>query len=135
MADLIFEFIGDKFARIIYMYFANGQHHFNLRETWHFPVPVFTYDAYLHVYHIWYSFRPIQIHRLSPPAPQKLARPSFFYFAKITFSGKIWCPTQVSMILFSVIKVKNTLGAKNDTPFVDRNKIVINNLSLGKQKL
>jgi hypothetical protein len=30
---------------------------------------------------------------------------------------------------------KHMLGALNDTPFVDRNKIVINSFSLGKQKL
>jgi hypothetical protein len=34
------------------------------------------------------------IDRLSSPStPQNLARPNFFYFVKIKFSGKFWCPT------------------------------------------
>jgi hypothetical protein len=75
------------------------------------------------------------IDRLSfPPAPQKMDYPNFFYFVKITFSGKFQCPTPVFIfeILLLVRNAKNTLGALNDTPFVDTYKLVINSISLGK---
>jgi hypothetical protein len=71
----------------------------------------------------------------SPPAPQKLARPNFFYFAKITFSGKFWCPTLAFIfpILIQVRNVKNTYKEQlNNTPFVDKHEIVINSFSLRK---
>jgi hypothetical protein len=73
----------------------------------------------------------------SPPAPQKLACPNFFYFVKITFSGKFWCPTPASIfqILFHIKNVKNMLGALNDTSFVDKNKIFINSFFVEEIKI
>jgi hypothetical protein len=68
----------------------------------------------------------------SPPAPQKLARPNFFYFVEITFSRNVWCQTPV-FILQILFLVRNMLGALNDTPFVDKNKIVINSLPWGNK--
>jgi hypothetical protein len=62
---------------------------------------------------------------------------NYFYFEKITISGEFWCPTLVFIFqnLFLVTNVKkNMLGALNDTPFVNKNKIVINSFSLGKNE-
>jgi hypothetical protein len=76
------------------------------------------------------------IDRLSPPVPQKLARPNFFYFVKITFPENFWCPTTVFIfqMLFPVRSIKkNMLEALDETPFVDKNKIVINSFLWGNK--
>jgi hypothetical protein len=48
------------------------------------------------------------IDRLSSlPAPQKLARLIFFYFVKVAFSGKFWCPTPA--FIFQILLRLKTL--------------------------